>query len=672
MKCSVAPRFESRSADPVEMLHQILFTRRFEEAVLRLRRENHFSGSVHLCVGQESVPVAMLANLDSRDRVLSTYRGHGWALACGAPPAAVLAEILGRETGTNGGRAGSAYLSAPEHGFIGENSIVGASAPIANGIAMGLLAEGRGGVSVVSMGDGATNQGAVHEAIVFAIARQLPVIFVCENNRWSEMTPISNTVPKTTLSARAAAYGLPALPLNGSDVRGLQAALSEVVQKVRAGGGPAFVEVDVPRILGHYNSDIQHYRTAADRSEHLGRDPLALLSHALLSEGALSERDWAGLQQSVADDVGALTAEAIEARQPDPLTATRHVAAVSPQMAIAPLPAEGASLTYSQALNRALRKEFEVRPGLVSFGEDIGVPGGTFGVTRDLRRDFGERIFDTPISESAILGAALGASLEGLTPVVEIMWTDFLLVALDQVANQMANVRYLSRGAVNAPLVVRMQQGATPGSCAQHSQCLEAVLAHIPGIKVGLPSNPHDAYAMLRAAVADPDPVILIESRALYQMSAPVDVERATESVGGSRLRRRGSQVLVVTWGRMVEVALSAAQQLADEGISAAVLDLRWLCPLDEESIVALVRQLGKMVVVHEANVTGGFGGEIAARISNLCFAELKAPIVRVGMPDVRVPSSPALQSAVVPDSGAVVQAVRRLATWPTQPGLSN
>lgn len=666
MKIGFNSRLKPRSGDQVEMLHQILFIRRFEEAVLRLRRENHFSGSVHLCVGQESVPVAMLASLDSRDRVLSTYRGHGWALACGAPPPAVLAEILGRESGTNGGRGGSAYLSAPEHGFIGENSIVGGSAPIANGVAMGLQAEGAGGVAVVSIGDGATNQGAVHEAMVFAIAKRLPVIFVCENNRWSEMTPISETIPNTSLAARAEGYGMTALSVNGSDVRALQVSLAEVVAKARLGGGPTFVEVDVPRILGHYNADIQHYRKASDRAEHLSRDPLAQLSRALVSEGVLSEQGWSDLQKSVADEVAALAGAVVEARQPDPLTATSHVAAPWLRTEITPLPSEGASLTYSQALNRALRTELGMRPEVVSFGEDIGIPGGTFGVTRDLRKDFGDRIFDTPISESAILGAALGASLEGLRPVAEIMWTDFLLVALDQVANQMANVRYLSRGKVNAPLVVRMQQGVTPGSCAQHSQCLEALLTHIPGIKVGLPSNPHDAYAMLRAAVADPDPVILIESRALYQVSAPVDLDRPVESVGGSRLRRKGNQVLIVSWGRMVETALAAADQLTHEGISAAVLDLRWLCPLDEDGIADAFRQVGKMVIVHEANVTGGFGGEIAARISSRCFDDLKAPIVRVGLPDVRVPSSPALQSAIVPDSAAVVAAARRLAIWPT------
>ncbi|MEI7745167.1 MAG: transketolase C-terminal domain-containing protein, partial [Chloroflexota bacterium] len=379
-------------------------------------------------------------------------------------------------------------------------------------------------------------------------------------------------------------------------------------------------------------------------------------------EGVIDAAGWDALQAEVTADVTEIERIALAAPKPDPATALEHVSAAPSGAPVTLLPEQGRELAFGLAVNLALHREMADRPEVVTFGEDIAIPGGTFGVTRGLRKEFGERVFDTPIAEASILGAALGASLEGLRPVVEIMWTDFLFVAFDQIVNQMSNVRYISRGAVSAPLVVRMQQGVTPGSCAQHSQSLEALIAHIPGIKVGLPSNPQDAYAMLRAAVADPDPVVIIESRALYQDKALIDPDAPIEAVAGARLWRSGSDLLIVSWGRMAQVSLRAADRLADEGISASVLDLRWLNPLDEEAIAAALKaSAGRLLIAHEANLTGGFGAEIAARVSERHLFELDAPIVRVGMPDVRVPSSPVLQAAILPSEQMITDAARRL-----------
>lgn len=639
-----------------EAIRQMLRIRQMEERVLTLSREKQVAGSVHLCIGQESVPVGVFGALDLRDRVLATYRGHGWALACGVPLESLFAEILGRATGTNGGRAGSAYLTSPAHQFIGENSIVAAGLPIANGVAMGLLSLGDGGVVVVSFGDGATNQGAAHEAMVFAFARNLPVIFVCENNGWSEMTPISAMVPGTKLFERAAGYGMHSQWVDGSDIQGVHRAATTAVERARGGGGPSFLEIQVPRMGGHYNLDIEHYRTAEDRKSHQERDPIAALRRLLQANGVLDEGQFQRMREEVEADVAAAERTALAAPSPDQGDGATHVMARTTTTQANPLPVEGKEFTYGLAANYALAAELESRPDLVLFGEDIAIPGGTFGVTRNLHKRFGERVFDTPISESAILGAAVGASIEGLRPVVEIMWSDFLLVAFDQVVNQAANVRYVSRGQVTAPLVIRMQQGITPGSCAQHSQSLEALLTHVPGIKVGLPSNAHDAYAMLRAAIADPDPVVIIESRALYQSKGVVDVSAPVEAVGGARKRRSGADLLIVTWGRMTNLVMEASDELSLRGIEATVLDLRWLAPLDEDALAAAVANTGgNVLIVHEANLTGGFGAEIAARLVEHHFEKLAGPIARIGLPDVPVPASPVLQEALMPSVAQIV-----------------
>lgn len=324
-------------------------------------------------------------------------------------------------------------------------------------------------------------------------------------------------------------------------------------------------------------------------------------------------------------------------------------------------PTSAQELTYLQAVNEALRWALAAYPEAVLFGEDVALPGGPYGATKGLRKEFGERVFDTPISEAAILGAAVGAAMRGLRPIVEIMFSDFFLVALDQLVNQAANVRYVSRGRFTAPLTVRSQQAIMPGACAQHTQCLEAVLAHVPGLRVGLPSCPEDAYGMLRAAISSDDPVVVIESRALYQLRGQVRLGSPVEPVGGARVRREGKDVTIVSWSRMAVEAERAAAILASEGIDCEVIDLRWLSPLDLDAVLSSLERTGRVVVAHEANLTGGFGAEIAARCASEGFWSLDAPVRRVALPDTRVPAAPALQSAIVPTAETIAQAARDL-----------
>ncbi len=635
--------------------------RRFEERALTLAAEGAVAGSVHVCAGQEAIPVGALEALTDADRVLATYRGHGWALACGVPAVALLGEICQKSGGINGGRAGSPLLCAPGHGFLGENSIVGAGVPIAAGVAIAAQRIGDG-VAVVSIGDGAMNQGAVHEALAFAAARSLPLIVICENNGWAEMTP-ARAMIRGSLVDRAAAYGIVAREVDGNDPEAVRDAVAEARATAVAGNGPVFLECRTVRLLGHYNRDIEHYRTSDDREDAQAREPLVRLRATLVADGTATDEELDARLAAITADLDDVAAAVVAMSAPTPDDA---VAVTAPATDVAPPPATDrkmVELTYQKAVNAALRDELAMRPEVLVYGEDVAAAGGIFGITRGLQDEFGEdRVFDTPIAEAAILGSAVGAAMRGLRPVVEIMWADFLLVALDQLVNQAANVRYVSGGELTAPLVVRTQQGVTPGSCAQHSQSLEALLAHIPGLKVGLPATPADAYAMLRAAVADPDPCVLLESRAAYQVSGEVALGAGLEAVGGARLRRPGADVAIVTWGPMVAPSLAAAADLAAEGVEAAVLDLRWLRPLDVDAIAAAVRAAGgRVVVVHEANLTGGFGAEIAAHIQEEHFDELDAPVARLGTPDVRMPAAPSLQQAIVPDAAAITARCRAL-----------
>jgi 2-oxoisovalerate dehydrogenase E1 component len=647
--------------DLLTAYRQMVFIRGFEERCMALSKDV-IAGSVHLCAGQEAIPVGARAALRDGDRAVATYRGHGWALAWGVPPEALLREICHRAGGVNGGRAGSALVMSPETGFVGENSIVGAGLPIACGVALAAQRRDTDAVVAVSFGDGAINQGATAEAFAFAAASDLPVIFVCENNGWSEMTPISRTVRAPRLTERARGFGLAVHEVDGNDVEAVEAVIAEAATHARAGRGPVFVECTTVRLLGHYNRDIEHYRTKEEREADQLRDPLPRLREALISGAATTAAHLDGVEEEVAAQLDALVASVLAADLPDELRATDHVVAGDTDYGLAGT-GPSSSMSYAAAVNGALRDELSERPGVLVYGEDVGHAGGIFGVTRRLQREFGsDRVFDTPISEAAILGSAVGASLEGMQPIVEIMWGDFLLVALDQLVNQAANVRYVTEGRASAPLVVRTQQGATPGSCPQHAQSLEALLAHVPGLKIGLPATPQDAYSMLRAAVADPDPCVIIEARGLYQLEGVVDPSRR-ESVGGAVRRREGDALAMITWGTSVHTCLAAAEALAADGISALVLDLRWLSPLDDAAIDAAVRDAGgRVMVVHEANRTGGFGAEVAARIAESSLDRLDAPIVRVGARNTRIPASPHLQRAVLPTAESVEQAARRLA----------
>lgn len=322
-----------------------------------------------------------------------------------------------------------------------------------------------------------------------------------------------------------------------------------------------------------------------------------------------------------------------------------------------------ATLTYAKSVNEALRRILKEDNRAILFGEDVGRPGGVFGVTRNLTEEFGyDRVFDTPISETAILGTALGAAMTGLRPICEIMWIDFSLVAADQIINQIAKIRYISAGRQKAPLVIRTQQGVLPGACAQHAQNLEALYAHIPGIRVGVPTTVQDAYSMLLAAQASEDPVLIIESRGLYHgAEQQVMIDGPIEAVGGARVRREGTDITMLTWGAMQTRVLEAADALAQQGISAEVIDARWLNPFDWDAVYASAAKTKRLLVVHEANVTGGFGAEIAATVNEKLYGTLAAPVGRFGLPDAVIPAAPQLQAAIYPNAESIADRARRL-----------
>jgi len=320
-----------------------------------------------------------------------------------------------------------------------------------------------------------------------------------------------------------------------------------------------------------------------------------------------------------------------------------------------------AEMTYREAIKQALREELRNDERVFMMGEDIAEFGGTFKVSLGLLEEFGpRRIRNTPLSETAILGAAVGAAATGLRPIAEIMYSDFFTVTLDQVVNQAAKMRFMFGGKISMPLTIRTAMGGRRSAAAQHSQCLEAWFMHIPGLKLALPSNAYDAKGLLKSAVRDPNPTIIFENKMLYNVKGEVPEEPYFVPWGQANIVREGTDVTVVALSDMVDFSLKAADRLAHEGISVEVIDPRTLAPLDIDTIVASVQKTGRLVVAHEACVTGGIGGEIGSQVAYRAFDYLAAPVERVGAKDSPIPFAPILEREILPDDQDVVEAVYR------------
>jgi 2-oxoisovalerate dehydrogenase E1 component len=627
------------------------------------------------CGGQEAIAAGVGAMLRREDYMVTTYRGIHDIVAKGTPLREVLAEIHGRIDGTSKGKGGPMHLSDPKSGLMVTTGIVGGGIPIANGLALAEQLRGTDRVVAVSFGDGATNIGAFHEALNLAALWKLPVLFVCQNNQYAEYTGLDESTLIRDFSKRAEAYGMPGVRVDGTDPVAVRDAARAAIERARAGGGPTLLEAVCHRLQGHsFGSDEAHMDKAAlERAR--AAAPLTVVRARLLA-GGVQESDLAALEGEVRAEVADAMKFAKESPPPGRDELYRDVFAdprdvpdsreparrKAPTKSIAD--AGKRNLTFSQAVNEALDLALTRDPRVVLFGEDIADPaGGVLKVTYGLSTKHGRhRVRPTPISEQAIIGAGIGAALAGMRPVPEIMINDFLMVCMDQVANHAAKLRYMSGGRTNVPMTIRTVTAGFVGSFgAQHSQSLEAWLAHSPGLKVVYPSSPYDAKGLLLECIDDEDPCVFIESARLYFTPAPVPEGEYRVPLGVADIKRAGKDLTIIAWGWPVADALAVAGKLAKDGIEAEVLDPRTLVPLDKEAIVKSVAKTRRALVVHAAVEFGGFGAEIAALIHSRLHGELAAPVARVGGAYSSIPFAQSLESLHFPTQDRIEKAARGL-----------
>ena len=659
-----SPPAGDESAVRREMLRRMLLIRAFEEHLSDAFADGSLpTEAIHLSIGQEATAVGACFALRGDDVIVTTHRGHGHVLAKGADPGRMLAELYGKATGLCGGKGGSMHVTDAATGVLGANGIVGASALIATGAALASRLAGDDRVSVAFLGDGATNQGMFHEAVNFAAVFDLPVVFVIENNQYGEFTRIDRHCRVARLADRATAYGISDATVDGNDADAVLAAMRTAVQHARSGLGPTLVECLTYRWHGHMEGEQARYRSDEEVARWQALDPIVRLRERLLLEGVLPGDEVAVMALEAEAAVADAAAKARTA--PLPPAATLATDVFAPELRVlytaAPAPPATREVTCAEALREALAEEMRRDPRVFLLGEDVS-QGGYFAVTTGLVEEFPTRVLDTPISEYAIVGAAVGAAMCGMRPVAVILFSDFITCCMDPLVNQAAKLRYMSGGQYTLPLVVRTPGGAGLGMAAQHSQSLEALLTGIPGLIIIAPATPRDAKGLLKAAIRSSNPVVFFENKLGYLSTGAVPEGDCIVPIGVADVKRAGRDATVVAIGGMVAAALAAAEVLAAEGVEVEVVDPRTLVPLDAAAIVRSVARTGRLVTVEEGHLTHGFGAEVIARVVEaLPPSAFKAPPRRVAARDVPIPYARNLERAVIPDEARIVLAVHRV-----------
>jgi 2-oxoisovalerate dehydrogenase E1 component len=684
-----------------------------------------YRGPTHVSIGQEGASVGSLAGIAWDDYITSTHRGHGDSIAKGCAAlrgmrteqlrrrvpdckgttrkqlldAALedhvyrtIAELFGKEDGYCKGRGGGMHIADFTVGHLGANAIVGGGVPIATGAAQAVRYLRGNKVVCCFAGDGAYANGVVLESLNWACMDQftgrlakdhrfgLPVIFVIQNNHYGMTHRTDNEVTGVDVLARRAAgfadNTMHAEVVNGMNVLAVREAISRAAGLCRAGKGPCLVELDTYRYYGHSLSDPRNeYRTREEEAAWREIDPIDAFSAALLENKVLTQRSLAALIKRVADRNASAAVRAAASADPDPADVIKYMytdttSETVPEVftkveLVHPAPeikrANG-QLTYRDAIKEALLEEMRRDRRVIFYGEDVADYGGAFKATKGLLEAFGrERVFNTPISEAAICGTAVGCGMLGVRAVVELMYMDFTLMASDQISNQAAKWHYMSGANATIPIVYRASVGGGKGYGGQHSQSLESVFAHIPGLYVAYPATPYDAKGLLKTAIRDDNPVLFVESQLLYGVKGDVPEEAYCIPFGVADVKRAGTDLTLVCWGPAVPDALQAAEELDRDGTRVEVIDIRTLVPLDMETILASVRKTGRCVVASQCISIGSFTGEIASRIMAEAFDYLDAPVARVGAANGIAPQSHVLEKAFLPDAGDIAAACRSI-----------
>ena len=643
----------------------LLLPRLIEEKALLLLRQGRlskwFSG-----MGQEAIAVGVTFALEADDWILPMHRNLGVFTTRSLDLGRLFRQLFGKDGGFTKGRDRTFHFGLLEKRIVGMISHLGATVPVADGLALAAQLRGERRVAATFSGDGGTSEGDFHEAVNLAAVWKLPVLFVIENNQYGLSTPVSEQYACADLADRGIGYGIPGVVVDGNDVLAVVEAVGRAAVRARNGDGPTLLEFKTFRMRGHEEASGTDYVPQHLFEEWGRKDPLARFEQWLLTRGLLDEATRDKLRADLKPVIDTLVDEALAA--PDPVSsAERELADVYAPSALVvsePEPSAGAAeRRYVDAIQDGLREVMRRRRETILMGQDIAEYGGVFKVTEGFVEEFGKaRVRNTPIIESGAVGAALGLALDGFRPMIEMQFGDFITCGFNQIVNNLAKTHYRWGAAV--PVVVRVPVGGGTGAGPFHSQNVEAWFTHVAGLKVVAPATPSDAKGLLTAAFEDGNPVLYLEHKLLYRSARErVPSGWYTLPLGQARVAREGTDATIVTYSVGVTWAIEAAERMAAEGREVEVIDLRTLLPWDRETVLQSVRKTGRALVLHEAPTTGGFGGELAAVIGAEAFDALDAPVSRVGALDTPVPFSKALEE-VFSARARVLPALRELLAY--------
>ncbi|MCS4194198.1 2-oxoisovalerate dehydrogenase E1 component [Salinibacter ruber] len=663
-----------------QRLRTMMLSRRLDEKMMTLLKQGE--GHFHIgCAGHEAVQSAL-----SRYSRPGEGPGHDWfcfyyrdlcmALSLGmTTKEALLAHLAKADDPNSGGRQMPEHFGLKHLNVMTTASSVGAQFNPGVGFGFGIQQRGEDSYVYISCGDGATSQGDFHEALNWAAREQAPALFLVQDNKYAISVPIEEQTAGGTPYKLAAGYeGLSRMRVDGTDFFASAAAAQAAIQHIRDGKGPVCLVADVVRLLPHSSSDDHtKYRTPDELEADRKIDPIDRLEVALIGEGILTEADAEALQEEVHEEVDEATEWAKRQDDPSPETAGDHVFFEGDlgldYNSEDDLDEDAEPMVMVDAINRTLKEEMARDESVIVYGEDVaGDKGGVFTATKDLTDEFGgDRCFNSPLAEGSIIGTAVGYAASGFTPVVEIQFADYIWPAMQQLRNQVAPFRYRSDGEWSCPMVVRVPCGGYIHGGLCHSQNIESIFGHTPGLKVALPSTAADAKGLLATAIRSEDPVLFLEHKALYRAASartPTPPEDYTLPFGEARIAREGSDMTIVTYGMMTQKSLNVAEELEQEGVDVEVVDLRTIVPLDSETILESVRKTNRALVVYEDHEFIGFGAELSAQIADDAFTYLDAPIRRVAGEFTPIPFAHSLERSVLPSDEGILEAARDLAAF--------
>jgi len=641
-------RKEYSNEQLLSLYRALLKPRLIEEKMLILLRQGKvskwFSG-----VGQEAIAVGSTLALNADEYILPLHRNLGVFTARQVPLTRLFAQWQGKLDGFTKGRDRSFHFGSNEHHIVGMISHLGPQLAVADGIAVTDLLDEQKRVTLVYSGDGGASEGDFHEALNVAAVWQLPVIFLIENNGYGLSTPSNEQFRCRSFTDKGPAYGMEAVQVDGNNILEVYGTIQQLAQDLREKPRPVLVEAITFRMRGHEEASGTKYVPQDLLTEWAAKDPVTNYEQWLLAEGILSETGRHRIREQIKQEIDEALQAADALPAPTPDEATELADMYRPFEAPVQVPTSDAPSSekrYVDAISDALRQSMERYPELVLMGQDIAEYGGVFKVTEGFVAQFGKaRVRNTPLCESAILGASLGLSIRGKKSMVEMQFADFVTCGFNQIVNNLAKSHY--RWGQNADVVVRMPTGAGTAAGPFHSQSNEAWFVHTPGLKVVYPSSPEDAKGLLNAAIEDPNPVLYFEHKLLYRsVTAAVPDEYYTTPIGKARLVRQGDGLSIITYGLGVHWATQLAEEL---DLDCDILDLRTLLPWDEEAVRQTVIKTGRVLLLHEDTLTGGIGGEIAAWIAEHCFEYLDGPVQRVASLDTAVPFAPSLERIFLP-----------------------